>query len=120
MLRILANEDVLGDAVAELQRRGHDVLWVRTAMPGATDEAVLERAVREQRLLETFDKDFGELVFRRGAVACVGIVLFRISTTSPGAAAERIVAILESRSDWQGSFSVVDDPRLRMVSLPGS
>lgn len=30
----------------------------------------------------------------------------------------RAVAVLESRSDWTGHFSVVEDARIRMVPLP--
>jgi predicted nuclease of predicted toxin-antitoxin system len=37
--------------------------------PGLGDDAVLEKALTESRLLITFDKDFGELVFRKGAEA---------------------------------------------------
>ena len=42
---------------------GHDVLSARTLGPGATDEALLELAYRQDRVLVTEDKDFGELVF---------------------------------------------------------
>src|SRR5262245_53677001 len=118
MLRILANENFPGEAVAELRRRGHDVAWIRTEDPGINDQAVLARALSEQRLLVTFDKDFGELVFKRGKPASCGAVLFRISTPSPAAALHRIVSTLESREDWSGTFSTVEDVRIRMVPLP--
>jgi predicted nuclease of predicted toxin-antitoxin system len=117
-LRILANENIPGDAVALLRQSGHDVAWIRTDSPGASDNANLARAVAEQRLLLTFDKDFGELVFHRGQEASCGIVLFRISTSSSSAAAEMIVSILDSRDDWPGQFSVIDDRRIRITPLP--
>lgn len=118
MLRLLANENIPGEVVTELRRRGHDVAWIRTDCPGLADAAVLERARREGRLLVTFDKDFGEQVFARGAAASRGIVLFRVSTPSPRAAVERVVTTLESRADWADMFSTVDDARIRMVPLP--
>jgi predicted nuclease of predicted toxin-antitoxin system len=37
------------------------VVWVTNVAPGATDREVLAWAAREQRVLITFDKDFGEL-----------------------------------------------------------
>ena len=46
-MRLCANENIPGDGVAALRRQGHDVLWVREAMPGATDEQVIERAIAE-------------------------------------------------------------------------
>ena len=118
MLRLLADENFPGAAVADLRLRGHDVLWVRTAMAGAADGDILARAVSEERLLVTFDKDFGELVYRRGRSASCGVVLFRISTRSSADAARRIVAILQSRNDWVGCFSVVEERGIRIRSLP--
>ena len=54
-MRILANENFPGPAVEALRRRGHDIVWARTDMPGAQDETVLERAQAEGRLLVTLD-----------------------------------------------------------------
>jgi len=48
-MRILANENVPGPVVAALRAVGHDVLWVKEAMSGATDRDVLARAEREAR-----------------------------------------------------------------------
>lgn len=48
-MRFLANENFPGDAVDLLKAAGHDAAWVRTAAPGSSDEAVLARAVREER-----------------------------------------------------------------------
>jgi predicted nuclease of predicted toxin-antitoxin system len=118
MLRLLANENFPGAAIAELRRRGSDVLWARTHMAGAPDTDILAQAVAEARLLVTFDEDFGELVFRRGRRASCGVVLFRIATKSPEDATRRIVTLLESRDEWRGSFSVIDEHGIRIRSLP--
>jgi predicted nuclease of predicted toxin-antitoxin system len=63
-VRLLADENFPGVAVAALRSRGHDVAWIRTDAPGSGDRDVLARAEAEGRLLITFDKDFGELAFR--------------------------------------------------------
>ena len=63
-MRFLADENFPGLAVSELRKRGHDVSWVLTDSPGISDQEVLGRAKDENRILLTFDKDFGELVFR--------------------------------------------------------
>jgi predicted nuclease of predicted toxin-antitoxin system len=63
-MRLCANENVPGDCVTLLRQRGHDVLWIREVARGASDDGVLAMAQSETRLLLTFDKDFGELVFR--------------------------------------------------------
>jgi len=116
-VRILANENVPGRAVAALRLRGHDVRWARTDSPGATESRILDQAEAEKRLLVTFDKDFGELAFRRRLPSSCGIVLFRLPMDSPEDAARSIVTILESRQDWAGYFSVVEKDRLRMRPL---
>jgi predicted nuclease of predicted toxin-antitoxin system len=118
-MRILADENVPGDAVRALRRCGHDVAWVAADTPGAGDLHVLERAQAESRILITFDKDFGELAFRWGLPAFSGIVLFRPSLPSPSYVARLAVAALESRTDWAGHFAVVEDDRIRMTPLPG-
>lgn len=118
MLRLYADEDVLGLAVSRLRERGHDVVWAAEIAPGTPDRGVLQAAVASGRVLVSFDKDFGEWVFRTGAPAPSGVVLFRISTSNPEIAAARVVTALESRTDWAGHFSVVEHDRVRMVSLP--
>jgi len=117
-MRIPGNENFPGDAIAALRQRGHDVSWVRTDAPGSSDRKVLERAQTEDRILVTFDKDFGELAFRAKLPASTGIILFRTSAPSSGQVARVAVAALESRTGWAGHFAVVEDARIRMTSLP--
>jgi predicted nuclease of predicted toxin-antitoxin system len=118
-MRILANENFPGAAVEALRARGHDVFWARTNFPGSPDSEVVKRAASEHRILITFDKDFGELAFRRGLSSPAGIVLFRIKAPSAAHVAEMAVAVLESRDDWAGHFSVIEERRVRMTPLPG-
>ena len=116
-MRILADENFPGDAVIALRQQGHDVAWIRTDAPGSSDQVVLARAVAEDRLLITFDKDFGALTFQARLHAAPGIVLFRLSLSSPTHVARLVVFALESRSDWAGHFAVVDDHQIRMTPL---
>ncbi|HEY3853704.1 MAG TPA: DUF5615 family PIN-like protein [Verrucomicrobiae bacterium] len=117
-MRLCANENISEDCVSKLRQIGHDVLWIRESAPGCTDEEVLIRAHREERLLITFDKDFGQLVFQRGAQASHGIILIRITQSSSPASVDRILAALKARGDWAGRFSVIDDFGIRMKPLP--
>ena len=117
-MRILANENFPGDAIAALRQRGHDVAWIRTDAPGSSDRQVLARAETEDRVLITFDKDFGELAFRAKLPASTGIILFRISAPSSARVARVAAAALESRTDWAGHFAVIEDTRIRMTPLP--
>src|SRR5512145_1992939 len=101
-MKFLANENFPQAAVLALRQAGHDVLWARTDFPGINDDDVLRRAQAEDRILLTFDKDFGDLAFHWGLPAQCGIVLFRISTPSPDVAIQRVVAAIASQQDWRG------------------
>lgn len=116
-MRILANENFPGEAVTALRERGHDVVWVRTNAPGSSDQQVLEHAQAEDRIVITFDKDFGEMAFRQGLAASSGIILFRIPTSSPAHVARVAAAVLETRADWAGHFAVVEEDRIRMTPM---
>ena len=116
--RLLADENVPGAVVAALRQQEHDVAWILEDAPGSPDPDVLERAQREGRVVVTFDKDFGELAFRRGLAASVGVVLFRITLTSPDHAVRAAVAAFASRADWTSQFAVVEDDRIRLRALP--
>ncbi|MFL6212527.1 MAG: DUF5615 family PIN-like protein [Blastocatellia bacterium] len=118
MLKLLANENFPGDAVDALRANGHDVIWIRTEAPGISDEDVLALAMSGQRILITFDKDFGELAFRKKLTVASDVILFRIVPISASHIAAFAVRALESRSDWAGHFSVVEESRIRMTPLP--
>lgn len=115
---LCANENVPGDCVALLRQRGHDVLWIREASRGIPDNAVLALAQAQRRVLITFDKDFGELVFRRGKAASHGVILFRLRKPSPDFVARRIVRVLDATSEWEGNYAVVDEHSIRLRPLP--
>jgi hypothetical protein len=116
-MRFLANENFPGDAVTALQSAGHDVVWVRTAAPGTKDENVLAWAVRDDRVLLTFDKDFGELAWRSGLSPGCGIVLFRLPMPLSTAVGATLAARICERNDWPGHFSVIEPSRVRMRAL---
>ena len=117
-MHFLANENFPLDAVEALRNDGHDVVWIRTDAPGSKDPDILQRAVSENRVLLTFDKDFGDLASQFGLPATCGIVLFRLQASSSAALATMVAAAIRSRSDWAGKFSVVEPGRIRVRSLP--
>lgn len=81
-MRLLANENFPLDAVEALRANGHDVAWIREDSRGIADDKVLLRAQEENRIVVTFDKDFGELAFRSKLPAASGVILFRVTPKS--------------------------------------
>ncbi len=116
-MRLLANENFPLDAVEALRANGHDVAWIREDSRGASDDQILLRAQQENRIVVTFDKDFGELAFRAKLPAQSGVILFRITPKSSQYIAQAAVQALASRENWAGHFSVIEDNRIRMTSL---
>ena len=117
-MRLLADENVPGDLVDALDRSGHDVAWVRRDSPGTTDTQVLQRAQAEQRIVLTFDKDFGDLAYLARLPAASGVILVRIQALRGERAVSRLARRLSGRDDWAGRFSVVESDRVRMRDLP--
>lgn len=117
-MQFLANENFPLDAVEAIRKLNHDVAWIRTDAPGSKDRDILARAVKEARVLLTFDKDFGDLAFHYGLPASCGIVLFRIEASSSAVLANSVAAALQAQTDWSGQFSVVEPGRIRMRPLP--
>jgi predicted nuclease of predicted toxin-antitoxin system len=116
-MRFLANENFPGAAVTALETAGHDVVWVRMAAPGTTDPDVLAWATREERILLTFDKDFGELAKGSALPPTCGVVLLRMPMPKPGEVGQRLADLITARDDWAGYFSVIEPGRVRMRSL---
>ncbi len=120
-MRILADENFPRPALETLRKAGWDVFSIAEECPGASDEDVAVLCADQQRILLTFDKDFGELIFRRGLPVGSGIVLFRITPRSPEEAADVALALTESQPDLRGFFCVVTRDRIRVRLLgPGS
>lgn len=110
----LADENFPRPALEELRKAGWDVFSVAEMCPGISDDEVIALSADQQRVLLTFDKDFGELVFRRGLPAASGVVLFRIIPESPEDAAGVALALVECQPDLAGTFCVVTRDRIRV------
>lgn len=116
-MRFLTDENPPGRLVIALRLAGHDVAWVRTDAPGSDDIAVFGMAVAQQRILVTFDKDFGDIAARIGLPDSSGIILLRLPLERSPDIGRRIAAIIDSRADWAGRLAVIEPGRVRMWSV---
>ena len=116
-MRWLIDECVDAASVATLRESGHDVVYVSEVAPRATDVDVMNRAHREDRLLLTEDKDFGDLVFRQ-AHPVPGIVLLRIDPVRRSNKGMRLLAAIDRFGDsLLGRYTVIEDARFRSRPL---
>jgi predicted nuclease of predicted toxin-antitoxin system len=119
-MRFLADENFPKRSAALLRSMGHDVVTIGESARGSSDADVLETASREERVLLTFDRDFGELVFRLGR-ATFGIVFIRYAHLDPLRPAQIILRLLDTPDmELVGHFTTVagDEVRQRRIVNP--
>lgn len=118
----LANENFPLEAVFRLRNVGHDVPAIIQDSPGASDEEILEQASRENRIILTFDSDYGRLLYEEPSGRTPvpsGVVYFRFDPSPPEEPAERLLDLLEEAGvSIAGSFTVVERDRIRRRPLP--
>ena len=116
-MRFVADENFPRPALEALRNAGWEVFSVAEERPGISDEEVAALCSESQRVLLTFDKDFGELVFRRGLPAGSGVVLLMLIPESPEEAADVALALVKSQPDLNGTFYVVTRDRIRVRTM---
>jgi predicted nuclease of predicted toxin-antitoxin system len=118
-VRWLVDECVAAILVARLRETGHDAAYVAELASGIADPEIIGRAVAEERLLLTDDKDFGELVMRR-RWRLPGVVLLRVPPERHELAWRRLeAAIAEFGESLFGRYTVVEAARLRLAPAAG-
>lgn len=105
----------VGKAVEDwLNTQGHDVVAVRDLDPHMPDSKILARAAKEQRLIITMDKDFGELIYRSRRFH-TGVLLLRLEEAT---SREKVAVMQEIFKGYgkklPGRFVVYSRGRLRI------
>jgi predicted nuclease of predicted toxin-antitoxin system len=117
-MRILADENLDAEIVVYLRGLGNDVVWIVEAGRGMSDVEILELAQQESRVVVTFDRDFGELVFRHGR-ASAGVVLLRLDMGPPGFVLAQFEAVWGKVAALvTGQFIVATSRKIRVRPLP--
>jgi predicted nuclease of predicted toxin-antitoxin system len=112
-LKFIADEGFDKEIVLAL-REEYDVIYIAESGPGADDEVILKQAETAQRIVLTLDKDFGELVFRRGK-AHSGVILCRLQGLSAEEKRDLVKAtVFKYGHDLINSFTVIQPKNLRI------
>ncbi len=106
--------------VTFLRTHGHDVLRVNEVMPvTSTDEAILLRALDDERVVLTQDLRFSAILARAGQPA-PSLISLRLSSSRiefVNAILERVLPLVE-RDVATGAIVTVEDNRIRTRRLP--
>ena len=97
-----------------LKENGHDVLAIRDVNPRLPDTEILNIAKKEERIVITLDKDFGELVYR-SSQSHTGVILLRLENESKAEKVRVLAIILKNYSkDVPNRFCVYQNDRFRI------
>ncbi len=77
-MNIIANENVFEPIIEFLRSEGHNVISVRhSSLSGASDDEIYEKAVKEELIILTMDKDFSRII-RFPPQRCGGIIVVKL------------------------------------------
>jgi len=113
-MNIVADESVDFGIISLLRQKGISVTSIAEENFGIKDEEVLAIAVKNQSLLITEDKDFGELTYRL-KMEHKGILLIRLGELPRLERIEIAAQIIEKHYvDLYNNFSVLDKRGIRI------
>ncbi len=113
-MKFVADENIDLPIIERLKNENHQVLSVYEMMRGLSDEEVLNIANNENAILLTIDKDFGELVFRRGMISG-GVILIRLAGLTNNEKANIVAAAIKNHGDeMHSAFTVITHETIRI------
>ncbi len=119
-MRFLADMGVDIRVVRWLRQNGHDAKHLRDeGLHRIPNGEIFAKAIYEDRVILTFDLDFGEIVALSGRQKA-SVILFRLHNTRAAHVIDRLTAVLSSATGalQEGAVIVVEDSRHRVRYLP--
>ncbi|MCX6278544.1 MAG: DUF5615 family PIN-like protein [Bacteroidetes bacterium] len=113
-MKLLANENFPMASCKYLKNKGFDIVAIGVDHPGITDRQVLSIAIKENRTILTFDRDYGELIFKYNLKPFKGIIYLRLvefTPEEPGHIIEELFNLKEFLPD--SKLTVVDRKGIR-------
>jgi len=114
----LADEKIPGHAIEFLRQCGEDVVVVVEVDPGIPDRKVIDLAREQHRILLTFDRDHGDLVFNRKVRPPHAIVYFRFYPPDPETLERTLTGLIDlGEKSLDGRFTVFSSGGMRQRPL---
>jgi predicted nuclease of predicted toxin-antitoxin system len=110
----LANENFPRPSITLLRQFGIEVRSIQEDLPGIPNEQVLRIAKENNQVILTFDKDYGELIFRYQTASPPAVVYFREKGQDPLFAGRILLSMLQEKvSHFDDAFTVVERDSIR-------
>ncbi len=82
-MKLLANENFPYKSIFYLRDKGYDILSIGIDNPGILDSEIMTIAINEEMTILTFDRDYGELIFRYNYKPEKGVIYLRLEEYEP-------------------------------------
>jgi predicted nuclease of predicted toxin-antitoxin system len=113
-MKFLANENFPLKNTLYLQAQGIDIKAIVLYAPSISDREVMEIAIQENRTILTFDRDYGELIFRYGYKPPAGVIYLRFKQFTPEFPGQYLMELLLGGDfQWENRFTVLDEGFIR-------
>lgn len=116
-MRFLANENFPYPSILLLRSKGFSIVSIMEELSGSTDETVLDKAIRDQLIILTFDRDYGELLFKYMKDPPPAVVYFRTKGLDPEEAGTTLVSHINSGLTLNNFFTVIEETGVRQRKL---
>lgn len=107
-MKFITDENLGIQVPQYLRSLGYDVISVIEVALSKPDPDILNIANKENRILLTTDKDFGELVFKEKLIHS-GVILLRLKDESVRNKKRVLLRELKSGKNFEGKFTRVRD-----------
>jgi predicted nuclease of predicted toxin-antitoxin system len=113
-MKLLANENFPYKSIYYLKEKGYDLLSIGMDNPSIMDSEIMSIAINEERTILTFDRDYGELIFRHNYKPEKGVIYLRLDEYEPQQPGFIIEGILTSTEiDLTRALTVIDKNGIR-------
>ncbi|MDQ2718415.1 MAG: DUF5615 family PIN-like protein [Bacteroidota bacterium] len=114
MLFFFANENFPRPSTLILRDNGFNVKSVQEDCPGISDEEVIRIALEHNLIILTFDRDYGELIFKYSRLNPPSVIFFREKGIAPEFAALSLLNLFAGTNiKVSGAFTVVESKSIR-------
>ena len=107
-MKLLANENFPMISKRLIKEAGFDITHIGEEAFGIMDEEVVELSIKEERVILTFDSDYGTLIFREG-YRPYGVIYLRFKEFQAQMPAELLLNLFSDKNiEFEHNFTVID------------
>ena len=111
-MKLLADENFPITSFRILFESGFDIKHIAFEMPSVADTDVTDFAISENRIILTFDSDYGTLIFKFG-YRPLGVVYFRLQNITADEPAYVVMNLLKEKYQFEHMHTVVENDKIR-------